>query len=48
MPQVSAGDTVRFKELTLAEAAALRIKTDAQVGTCCTAACCIICFTAIT
>lgn len=42
MPQVSAGDTVRFKELTLAEAAALRIKTDAQVGTCFTAAWSII------
>lgn len=31
MSQVSAGDTLRFKELSLTEAAALRIETDAQV-----------------
>ena len=30
--QVTAGDTVRFKQLTLPEAAALRVKVDAQVA----------------
>ena len=30
--QVTAGDTVRFKQLTLQEAAALRVKVDAQVA----------------
>lgn len=30
--QVAAGDTVRFKPLTLPEAAALRVKTDEQVA----------------
>jgi hypothetical protein len=29
---VTAGDTVRFKQLTLQEAAALRVKVDAQVA----------------
>ena len=30
--QVTAGDSIRFKPLTLQEAAALRLRTDSQVG----------------